>query len=423
MASSIVLVAIIAVLAGIGIGVSGVFNSEGADTIRPNLVPDMSVSNPPLHNVTIGHIVPLTGDVSKYGIDSKVAVNLAVDDYNAYLETLGVDWRIKVAHEDSRSDPTIALEKLVSLQTRGIDIVIGPYSSSNLHALVDYVESNNMILISPSSSASQLAIPDDSVFRLAQDDNKQSLALARLIFDSEIDTIVTLQREDTWGNGLYASTRDAFEKLGGTAVDSIRYSPDVDEFATSVSLLADNVSTHVGQKGASNVAVLSIGFAETLEVLQDASTHDILDDVLWFCTDGFSTNNDIFDDALALEFARATDMHCMQTAVSDNSVRDELEPRIVDVLGYAPNTYAYSAYDGLWIAGNTVLETGTVNTSVIRDVLPFVAAHHNGAIGSTMLNDAGDLDAALYSIWSIDNDQWVDDANYIGALDKIIPTR
>ncbi len=417
MSGRLVIVAIAAIIGGVLIGMVASPDSGTGQAPAPaapangNVLPD---------NVLIGHIVPLSGDAALLGLDSRAGLDIGVADYNRYLESLGADWRIEVIHEDSQSNPPLALEKLTALKARGVDIVIGPYTSSNVRALVGYAESNNMVMISPSSTAPQLAIPGDAVFRLIPDDEQQALALARLMADSGIQTAAIIHRGDAWGDGLYRATLEAFEATGGVTGEPIRYNPEVSDFAVSVSLLADNVGGHVDEHRAASIGVLAIGFAETLEVLQDASQHDALGGVSWFCTDGFSTNGIIFDDSTALEFAKATDMRCTQTAVPKNPIRDGLETRLAGVLGHTPNTYAYSAYDSLWVAANAVLETGDTDAQTIKDVLIDVAARHNGALGNTKLNPAGDLDASTYAIWSIDGDAWVTDSVYIGARDTII---
>ncbi len=83
--------------------------------------------------------------------------------------------------EDSATNPVIALEKLTSLNAKGIKIIVGPETSSNIRNIKGYADSNNMMLISCCSSAPALAIPNDSVFRLVPDDSNQGSAIAKLM--------------------------------------------------------------------------------------------------------------------------------------------------------------------------------------------------------------------------------------------------
>ena len=42
-----------------------------------------------------------------------------------------------------------------------------------------------------------------------------------------------------------------------------------------------------------------------------------------------------------------------------------------------------------------------------KPILPKIASEHNGAIGEIKLNENGDLESSDYSIYEIDNAEWV----------------
>ncbi len=54
------------------------------------------------------------------------------------------------------------------------------------------------------------------------------------------------------------------------------------------------------------------------------------------------------------------------------------------------------------------------STILIKEKIPEIAEKYNGVIGSTKINNAGDLATANYDIVGIKNDQWV----LIGAYDS-----
>ena len=60
-------------------------------------------------NLTIGDIVPLTGDLSDYGPSGRKAAELAVDQINAAVKEAGVDHTVKIVHEDDQTDPQAAV--------------------------------------------------------------------------------------------------------------------------------------------------------------------------------------------------------------------------------------------------------------------------------------------------------------------------
>ena len=113
----------------------------------------------------------------------KIAIlqlNLQLKTFNQYLESVGATWRVNLVMEDSQTDPVIALEKLQSLNSKGIKLVLGPDSSAEVKSIKSYVDSNDMLVLSPSSTAPNLAI-DDNIFRLIPDDTKQSVVIAKML--------------------------------------------------------------------------------------------------------------------------------------------------------------------------------------------------------------------------------------------------
>ena len=367
---------------------------------------------------TIGAILPLTGDLSTHGEESKIAAKLAVDNFNSYLQEIGELWRLEIIIEDTGTNPVIALEKLTSLNAKNIHVVIGPQSSAELRLIKGYADSNGMVLISPSSTSPSLAISDDSIFRLIPDDTKQGPALAKLLLHQNIKIIIPVWRGDTWGDGLEKSTSSSFAKQGGLVYEGIRYNPESPEFSASTSLLAKKVSDQLQKYDTADVAVVFLGFAEVLQFMQSSSEHEILNDVRWFGADGNTKEEKLITDPIGLEFSNEIQFTTTQVALNNNPVYDTVQSHIKEKLGRTPNSYAYSSYDAAYIAGLSILKTQNIDDT-IKDVIPIIADDYSGAIGSTKLNVAGDLDAADYAIWGIRDGEWVQLGKYTSNDDSV----
>ena len=80
---------------------------------------------------------------------------------------------------------------------------------AKISSINPYVDSNNMVLISPSSTSSSITA-DDNIFRLAPNTAQQGRVLALLFEQERIDVIITIYRSDAWGFSLYESTRRRF---------------------------------------------------------------------------------------------------------------------------------------------------------------------------------------------------------------------
>ena len=369
--------------------------------------------------VKIGLILPLSGDLATHGIENHEGSKFGVVEFNKHLEEIGAPWNLKMVSEDSATSPVIALEKLTSLNAKGIGIVVGPETSSNIRNVKGYSDSNNMLLISCCSSAPALAIPNDSVFRLVPDDTNQGTALAKLMQHEGIEVIVPVWRGDTWGDGLSDATIGSFVERGGTTDEGVRYNPESPEFSASTSLLAERVRGYVEEYGADKVAVLFLGFAEILLFTQSASEHDVLDDVRWFGPGANTKEHRLIDDPIGLEFSTNVKFTTVQFAASKNPIYDRVQAFLTETLGTDPNTFVHSSYDAVWIIGLAMLETQSTDVSIIKAKIPEIAENYSGAIGSTKLNEAGDLAQADYEVWGIRGGEWVLLGKYTQSDDSI----
>ena len=355
-----------ALLVGIIVGM-GMNNPESVSSFESSLVNGITEQNSQLTgDVAIGLILPLTGDQSTHGEENTAGAMLGMTDFNKYLKNLGADWNLKIVKEDSATNPVVALEKLTSINAKDIHVVVGPETSSSIRNIKGYADSNNMLLFSPSSTAPTLAIPNDSVYRLVPDDSNQGPAIAKVMKSNGIDILVPVWRGDAWSDGLSASTTKSFDKLGGVSDEGIRYNPEVPEFSVTASLLADKVQAHVDEFGADKVGVLFIGFSETLQFMQSASQHNILDEVKWFGSDGNSKENKLITDPIGLTFSQKVQFTTVQVSVSDNPIHKHVETSLTKELGRTPNTYAFSSYDIVWIIGLAMLETGSNDQLILK---------------------------------------------------------
>jgi branched-chain amino acid transport system substrate-binding protein len=409
-------IAIIAIIIIIGIG----YMIGDSDT-EVNESKDSTVQETPglSGEVNIGLILPLSGDLATHGEENWEGSKLGVVHFNEHLEEIGAGWTLKMTSEDSATSPVIALEKLTSLNAKGIGIVVGPETSSNIRNIKGYSDSNNMLLVSCCSSAPALAIPNDSVYRLVPDDSNQGAALSKLIQHEGIEVLVPVWRGDTWGDGLSDATTSSFVQRGGTIDEGIRYNPESPEFSASTSLLAEKIREYVDEYGEDKVAIVFLGFAEILQFVQSASEHEVLDDVRWFGPGANTKEHKLIEDPIGLEFSTNIQFTTVQVAASKNPTYEKVQTHLTETLGRTPNTFVHSSYDAVWIIGLSMLETQSSDVSAIKAILPEIAENYSGAIGPTKLNEAGDLAQADYEVWGIRDGNWVLLGKYTQSDDSV----
>ena len=370
--------------------------------------------------VQIGALIPVTGDGSGHGEDIRITVEIAEADFNSYLEANGIGWIFDVVIEDTATNPVIALDKIASLNAKGISAIAGTYSSAELRNIRGYAQANDMLLVSYGSTAPSLSIPGDNVFRFVPDETKQSPAIAKYLLENGITNLVPVWRGDAWGDGFVEAIRAEFVAVGGVVDEGVRYNPEAVEFSVEVGLLADRVSGHIEDVGADGVAIMVITFSEVTPIMQSASAYESLSEVLWFGTDTIVNDEELSSDAIAQEFLNKAGLVVTTFAPTSTTISERLSEQAAEISGKAPNIYAMSAYDTIWALGLSILEAGSTDTAAVVSAMPTVLEGYSGALGKIVLNEAGDMGEATYDIYSVKDSVWTLIGSYDSASDTLV---
>jgi branched-chain amino acid transport system substrate-binding protein len=377
--------------------------------------------------ITIGSLLPLTGDLATFGENSRATIDFAAEKVNAFLEETGANWILKIVHEDSETNPVVALERTESLFARGIQFMIGPQTSDCVASIKDYCDSNEILVVSQSSTRPGLNNPDDFLFRFCPTDLVQGLAIARLIVDDEVTKIISVYRNDAWGKGLHDATKDRFEQpdLGGEFVESIAYDPDAPDFDTIAATLDAIVTDAKNTYGANKVGVLYIAFEEVVQFFTECSEYSSDGwGVKWYGSDGTAINPDMVTDQTTAAFSYETEFINPMFSPPQSDRWQKVHDYVIAELGRSPDSYAYVAYDIVWAIAYSLMIVGKYDTSVVRDVLPDVTASLFGASGWIALNADGDRAASDYDLWIIDlidtTFEWKCAGRYMQATDSTI---
>ena len=381
---------------------------------------DSSAASSDARAVDVGALIPVTGDLASYGIDTRYGLDMALDHFNAYLQDKGADWRMRLVAEDTQTNPITALEKIQSLDAKGIKYILGPSSSAEIRNIMAYVNSNNMLLISPSSTSPKLAIPGDNIFRFVPDDSKQGTVIAALLEDRGIKAIVAVYRGDIWGDGLFETATAAFEDRGGVVAEGIRYNPEITTFSSEMHALSSLVAQLHDTYERGEVGVLLISFDEASHMFNSAVEYENLRSIQWIGSEGVTGAHTITDDERAAKFAEDTRLMALQFSASDNEVfrdvRDEFERRS----GATPNNnYIYASYDSLWALG-LAMEAAGPDVQDIIEQLPDTVTGRTGALGDVTFNEAGDLDVTDYEFLIVADGEWAPAARYDAATGEIV---
>ena len=185
-------------------------------------------------NLTIGDIVPLTGDLSDYGPSGRKAADVAVDQINAAVKEAGVDHTVKVVHEDDQTDPQAAVQAARKVvDTDNANCIAGGYSStsSTIPISRSVTIREGVLQLSPASTADEISgIEDDGVLnRTSPPDRFQGPTLAGLVEESlggaQGKTVNIGARNDAYGTGLADTFTKPWEAKGGRIGKRVIYDP------------------------------------------------------------------------------------------------------------------------------------------------------------------------------------------------------
>src|SRR5687768_5535439 len=82
-------------------------------------------------DLTIGDIVPLSGDLSPFGPPGRKAADLAVEEINKAIKQANVDHTVKIQHEDEETDAQASASAARKLVDAGASCIAGAWASAD----------------------------------------------------------------------------------------------------------------------------------------------------------------------------------------------------------------------------------------------------------------------------------------------------
>ena len=97
-------------------------------------------TSPGTQEIVIGGLFSLTGNWSSLGIASKAAMEIGIEDVNAYLAQGNTGMHFTASIQDTKLDPASALTAITALKGSGVEVVLGPQSSAEVAAIKPYAD-------------------------------------------------------------------------------------------------------------------------------------------------------------------------------------------------------------------------------------------------------------------------------------------
>ena len=373
--------------------------------------------------VKIGVLASLTGSGFSLGRSTVAALQIAARD----LKNIGPQYhpvQFRFLVRDTQQDPSRAFDAIQDLNARGVKIIIGPQTSSEVAMIKPFADAHNILVISQGSTASSLAIPGDNILRFCPPDTREAEALVALLQHDGIRAIVPLWRNDRGNNGLHDSVQTRFQALGGTVAPGFRYEPTTTNFSAATASVASQITSLIGSGiNPSQVAVYLAAFDEVVDIFHSAQGNSTLENTAWYGSDGVALSAALTGDSSAAGFAASVGYPNPIFGLPDalrnrwQPIADETEART----GITPDAFALSTYDALFVVNLALVHAepqknfGNFKAAFIEE-----AAHYQGVTGSTALDAAGDRLNGDFDFWAVrlrdGNYTWVRVAAYSNGV-------
>jgi branched-chain amino acid transport system substrate-binding protein len=411
-----VVLLIVGLVIGAAVGYGATATTKGATSTVTTTVQQTSTSGGSALSgtINIGVLADMTDGLASEGIKINYTANQAAADINAYLANTVYAGKVKfnVIVEDYGLQAAKAESDMSTFKSDGVTVVVGPLDSGTTQDLLTFANSNQMIMISPSSTSAALAIPNDYLFRTAPTDVHQGQADAAMMWDNGVKAVIQVYRQDTYGSGLNNYTSADFKALGGTVVAQIPYDTTTTDFSPILATLNTDWNNAVGKYGADGLAIQLISFDEGATIIQQASQQYpnlVKTQQPWYGVDG-EQGESAFTNSTIASAIQAVRLPSTVFGYTNSSKTIALCQQILAATHLPCDPYPLGAYDDVWIGALSILACGTNSGACVQKEITTVADNYYGVTGWTALDQNGDRAASDYLIYCItgpsSNLQW-----------------
>lgn len=355
--------------------------------------------------IDVRGLFSLTGNWSSLGLASEEAMKLAIDDINEYLDDQDADFNLAADVSDTKLETERAKTFFTDAKNDNVTFIVGPQSSAELAAIKPLSDTADIIVISQSSTAGSLAIPNDNIFRFAPTDKIEGAAMANTIYNTGFRGLVTVARDDAGNKGLQTSTGAAFTTKGGQTVALTPYATTLTDYSAVVASIKSELTPLIAAHGMEKAGVYLASFDEGTEIFKLAANDPVLSNVKWFGGDGVVLSTAFINDAAVAEFVIKTSFFAPSFGlpVATESQWQPVADRIKANTGLDADAFALAVYDIMWTIAYALEETdgNTDDFTELKTQFVEQANSRNGILGLQTLDAAGDRAAGTFDYFSI----------------------
>lgn len=369
--------------------------------------------------LTVGTLLPQTGDLEFLGPPEFAGVDMAVNEINDAGGVLG-NPVTQVKADSGDGTPDIAGASVDTLLSKNSDVVVGAASSSVSLSVIDKIVGAGVVHFSPANTSTEFDTYDDKglYFRTAPSDILQGNVLGNLVVEDGAKNVVIMARQDSYGEALADQAEKTITDQGVTVADKILYNADASQYTAEVNQA----------KAANPDAIVLIAFNETTKIIPRLISAGIgPKDVQIYFVDGNTADYSKDFDPGTLEGVKATYPGAELTDDFRKRIL-ETDPNLKDFT-YGPESYDATIMTALAATAakndsGTAIASELANISVdgtecsgYKECADLLAdgedIDYQGASGPCDLNESGSPSAATIGIFQYLKDNTYKNIDYV----------
>ncbi|KAA1399689.1 ABC transporter substrate-binding protein [Aeromicrobium ginsengisoli] len=372
--------------------------------------------------LTVGTLLPSTGDLAFLGPPEFAGVDLAVKDINDAGGVLGKPV-VQSKADSGDGTPKIAPGSVDKLLAAKADVIIGAASSSVSLSVIDKIVGAGVVEFSPANTSTAFDTYDDKglYFRTAPSDVLQGNVLGNLVLKDGAKNVAIIARQEAYGEALADNVEKTIKDQGGTVAAKVLYSVDATSYTSEIQKIKD----------AKPDAIVVISFNEATKIIPGLEAAGIgPKDVKTYFVDGNTAD-------YSKDFPKGT-LKGVKATYPGAQLKDDFKARLLETnpklkdFTYGPESYdatiltalaaeAAKSDDGVALSKKIQeVSEGGEKCTTYADCLALLKdgkdIDYDGVSGPVDMNDTGSPSKATIGIFQYDDNNQYKNLEYVTGV-------
>jgi branched-chain amino acid transport system substrate-binding protein len=321
--------------------------------------------------VKIGAVIPLTGDVAKYGNWIREGMDLAVSELNSTDDSM----QLEVIYEDDQCDAAKATNAMTKLAT--IDntlFVVGSWCSSSVLAQAPIAEKDKVILLSEGLSP-KISQAGPYTFRIIPTGRIYVDKIVEYLQQNKLSKIAAIYVNNDFGIGISEYLQGKLKSFSGSLVAAEAYESDAKDFKNQLLKVAAKLPE----------VVFIIGYEEAGQIIKQST--ELNQHLKFLAMDTFE-NEDILKVAgPGAEGVIYPHFFYENDTASNPRLRD-YQRVYMQKYKHVSEGFAAVSYDAVYLIADVLRKASGADRDVLRAAI--ANAQYNGVTGLNSFDGNGD---------------------------------